>query len=82
MCRWCEQRQAISVRFQIRVDTLGDQLYFDAVSVYRVNAQGLIYEHMIEKVIRNDLFDRATVVPLFMLQQQGRLATPAPESVL
>lgn len=69
------------MRFQIRVDTLADQLYFDAVSLYRVNSEGLIYEHLIEKVIRNDLFDRITVVPLFMLQQQGRLATPAPDTI-
>ena len=34
--RWCPQRQCIYVRFQIRVDTLSDQLYFDAVSVYKV----------------------------------------------
>ena len=47
--RWCPARQCIEVRFQIRVDTLSDSLYFDAVSVYRVNAQGLIYEHLIEK---------------------------------
>jgi len=47
--RWCPARQCIEVRFQIRVDTLSDSLYFDAVSVYRVNAQGLIFEHSIEK---------------------------------
>lgn len=47
--RWCPARQSIEVRFQIRVDTLSDSLYFDAVSVYRVNARGLIYEHLIEK---------------------------------
>jgi len=47
--RWCPARQCIEVRFQIRVDTLSDSLYFDAVSVYRVNAKGLIYEHLIEK---------------------------------
>lgn len=34
--RWCPARQCIYVRFQIRVDTLGDQLYFDATSVYKV----------------------------------------------
>lgn len=34
--RWCPARQCIYVRFQIRVDTLSDQLYFDATSVYKV----------------------------------------------
>lgn len=34
--RWCPARQCIYVRFQVRIDTLSDQLYFDATSVYKV----------------------------------------------
>lgn len=41
--RWCPQRQCIYVRFQIRVDTLSDQLYFDAVSVYKVRIFCLVW---------------------------------------
>jgi hypothetical protein len=57
------------VRFQIRVDTITDQLYFDAVSLYRVNSEGMIYEHFIESVIRNDLVERSSLVSLLNARQ-------------
>ncbi len=111
--RWCPARQCIYVRFQVRVDTLGDQLYFDATSVYKasrgfgdccgvacacrapclphphtqslypktttqhqVNGQGMVYEHIIENVIRNDLMERPSIVSLFYTTRQILVGAP------
>lgn len=74
--RWCPARQCIYVRFQIRVDTLSDQLYFDATSVYKVNAQGLIYEHLLENVIRNDLVEKPMFQSLFYTTRQILVGAP------
>jgi hypothetical protein len=74
--RWCPARQSIDVRFQVRVDTLSDQLYLDAVSSYKVNNQGVVYEHVIEKVIRNDLMEKPSMVSLFYTTRQVLLGGP------
>jgi len=42
----------------------GEPVFFDAVSLYRVNQFGIIFEHILEKVIRNDVMERQTVASL------------------
>jgi len=62
-CRYNEARAEIVVRLSVVTEApLGmggmDPIHFDAVSVYKLNALGLISEHKIDNVIRNDLFGR------------------------
>jgi hypothetical protein len=68
--RYLDWRSEISARFTVEVESpLGlDPMVFDAVSVYKLNQQGAIYEHRVDDTMRNHLFDRAQ-----MLQVPGRL---------
>lgn len=53
-------KDEICVRFSVTMDVaLGlEPVQFDAISVYRLNGKGLIYEHRIDDVTRNNLLDR------------------------
>jgi hypothetical protein len=56
--RHAETRSEITVRFQVETPSPlgGAPLVFDALSVYKLNAAGLISEHKIDDVTKNELF--------------------------
>lgn len=53
-------RDEICVRFSVTMEVglCLEAVQFDAISVYRLNGKGIIYEHRIDDVTRNNLMDR------------------------
>ena len=80
--RYLDWRSEISVRFSVTTEgPLGmDTVTFDAISVYKLNSQGLIQEHRIDDMTRNHLFDRANLVDLLVPRNivWGRERAPMP----
>mmetsp|Transcript_7327 Transcript_7327/g.15046 ORF Transcript_7327/g.15046 Transcript_7327/m.15046 type:complete len:329 (-) Transcript_7327:328-1314(-) len=76
--RYLDWRSEISVRFTVEVESpLGlEPLIFDAVSAYKLDSKGLIYEHRIDDMMRNHLFDRPPLIQVPQLW--GKLASPLP----
>eukprot|EP00613_Pedinella_sp_CCMP2098_P004389 CAMPEP_0171620790 /NCGR_PEP_ID=MMETSP0990-20121206/16206_1 /TAXON_ID=483369 /ORGANISM="non described non described, Strain CCMP2098" /LENGTH=240 /DNA_ID=CAMNT_0012186161 /DNA_START=169 /DNA_END=891 /DNA_ORIENTATION=- len=76
--RYLDWRSEISVRFTVEVESpLGlEPLIFDAVSAYKLDSKGLIYEHRIDDMMRNHLFDRPPLIQVPQLW--GKLASPVP----
>ena len=81
--RYLDWRSEISVKFTITASApLGmEPITFDAISVYKLNDQGLIYEHRIDDVTRMNLFDRPSLfenLPLGNLVWNGPQKAPVP----
>jgi hypothetical protein len=81
--RYLDWRGEISVKFQITAAApLGmEPISFDAISVYRLNEQGLIDEHRIDDVTRMNLFERPSLLeglPLRNLVFNGQQPSPVP----
>jgi len=63
--RYLDWRSEITVRFSVVTESPVpgmDPVHFDAISVYKLDRKGLIYEHRIDDMTRQNLFDRP---PLF-----------------
>lgn len=62
--RYLDWKNEICVRFSVELEgPLGmDPIYLDAISVYRLNSQGLIAEHRIDDVTRLNLFQRPSLL--------------------
>jgi len=71
--RYLDWRGEITVRFSVVTESPVpgmDPVYFDAISVYKLDSKGLIYEHRIDDMTRQNLFDRP---PLFQGLQKNLL---------
>ena len=56
-----------------------DVMYFDACSIFKLNDEGFIYEHKIERILRNDMLERGYVNPLLAnLMRRYGTAYPVP----
>jgi hypothetical protein len=81
--RYVDWRSEVNVRFRVEAASPlgGAPLVFDALSVYKLNAEGLVHEHRIDDVTKNNLF--APGPSLFQnlprnLLWGGGLGQPAP----
>ena len=68
-----------SFKYGGKVSYQPDLMYFDACSIFKLNDEGFIYEHKIERILRNDMLERGYVNPLLAsLMRRYGTAYPVP----